>query len=368
VELADDPTATRTGPIFILGPMGSGTTLLRLMLDSHPHIAIPPETGFMRAYNAHRFIPFKATGGEFAERLGFTDEEFDARLAEFYDGLFRHYASAHGKQRWGEKTPLHVWHVPALQRLFRDCAFVCIVRHPGGSIGSNFRRWREPLERYIWHWNRYTREILRLAATRPRRAALLRYEDLVLDPEAVMRPLIDWLNEPWSDDVLAHHEVQSSRGGARTVVEGRTSVADPVDAARISKWTEDFTAVQRALMVRRTGALARVLGYDPDDPLVLEPPVEGGGPLLTGFDVQEIVERNERLKLLERWDVPGHEQLYKPWNWSLEAWDGKKREAETREPRKELRRSLDLLGGRLPRPLKRRVKRRFRWLRRRLRN
>ena len=48
-----------SGPIFIVGPMGSGTTLMRLVLDSHEHIGIPPETGFMRGYKALRFTPFK---------------------------------------------------------------------------------------------------------------------------------------------------------------------------------------------------------------------------------------------------------------------------------------------------------------------
>src|SRR5690242_21623862 len=32
---------------FIVGVPRSGTTLLRLMLDSHPQLAIPPETGFL---------------------------------------------------------------------------------------------------------------------------------------------------------------------------------------------------------------------------------------------------------------------------------------------------------------------------------
>ena len=32
---------------IIVGAPRSGTTLLRLMLDSHPDVAIPPETGFL---------------------------------------------------------------------------------------------------------------------------------------------------------------------------------------------------------------------------------------------------------------------------------------------------------------------------------
>lgn len=33
-------------PVFIIGSPRSGTTLLRLMMNSHPRIVVPPECGF----------------------------------------------------------------------------------------------------------------------------------------------------------------------------------------------------------------------------------------------------------------------------------------------------------------------------------
>src|SRR3954468_11334141 len=86
------------GPIFIMGSMGTGSTLLRLGLDSHDSIAIPPETGFMRAYNAHRFVPFKWTGRNWAKRMGWSDDELDSELREFYNRIFMRYVETHGKQ------------------------------------------------------------------------------------------------------------------------------------------------------------------------------------------------------------------------------------------------------------------------------
>ena len=74
-----EPAPVR-GPIFIIGSMGSGTTLLRLMLDSHRTVAVPHETGFMRIYNSMRFVPFKWTGRGWAKRLGWSDEELDEVL------------------------------------------------------------------------------------------------------------------------------------------------------------------------------------------------------------------------------------------------------------------------------------------------
>src|SRR5687768_11794631 len=188
--------------------MGSGTTLLRLMLDSHENIAIPHETGFMRSYRAMQFIPFKWTGRNWTKRLGWTPAEVDAEMSALYDRLFSRYAEQHGARRWGEKTPLHTWHVDAMARLFPDAAFIAMVRHPGASTVSNMKRFHQGAIRMSIHYNRYTREIARLAAAHQERFVVLRYEDLVLRTEPTMRALLDWLGEPWSDRVLEHHVVQ----------------------------------------------------------------------------------------------------------------------------------------------------------------
>ena len=39
--------ARRSPAPFVVGVGRSGTTLLRLMLDAHPELAIPPETHFV---------------------------------------------------------------------------------------------------------------------------------------------------------------------------------------------------------------------------------------------------------------------------------------------------------------------------------
>jgi hypothetical protein len=276
-------SAPAGGPIFIVGAMGSGTTLLRLMLDSHEHLAIPPETGFMRAYGAHRFVPFKWSGRGWARRLGWSPRELDEQLGRFYETLFRRYADEQGKRRWGEKTPLHTWHVDRILRLFGDAVFVGIVRHPGGSIASNVGRWKQPTDVAVSHYRRYTRELVRQALRHPDRFVLVRYEELVLDPEPVLRALLEWLGEPWSDGVLRHHDVQARRGG-RARAEGRTRVDDPVDAGRIARWTRTLDRGRRRRVARELSRLGAFLGYAMDDPAALAP-LTAGSPLITAADL-----------------------------------------------------------------------------------
>ncbi len=291
--------------------MGSGTTLLRLMLDSHPHIAIPPETGFMRAYKAHRHIPFKHSGRGWARRLGWTDDELDGLLRELYDTLFMRYAEQHGKRRWGEKTPIHTWHVDAMARLFPDARFVGIIRHPGAVVASNMRRWRHSMPKAAIHYDRYARELARQAARRPARFVVLRYEDLVLQPEPVMRELLAWLDEPWADEVLAHDEVQAARGGRR-VVEGRTVVDDPIDVSRISAWVGRLEPVKRERLAARVGRLAAFYGYRMEDPAVLEPLAGDGRAVARGDEIAARMAVFADLGLRRRPVPPVYEQLPDP--------------------------------------------------------
>jgi Sulfotransferase family len=295
------------GPIFIIGAMGSGTTLLRLMLDSHPNIAIPGETGFMRAYNAHQFIPFKWSGRNWAKRLGWSREELDRELAAFYERLFVRFMETHSKQRWGEKTPLHTFHVDDMARLFPEASFVSIVRHPGGEVASTMSRFDHSLGRATQHYQRYTRECIRQAARHADRFVLLRYEDLVLQPEALLRELLDWLDEPWSDQVLEHHTID--RGG-KSVVEGGNRADDPIDTSRITKWTNTLDGEARAKVTRRLGRLGDFLGYSMADPARLEP--LGATILAGGAEIDARIDRFPDLDLRTPVEVPAAERFYHP--------------------------------------------------------
>jgi Sulfotransferase family len=305
------------GPIFIIGAMGSGTTLLRLMLDSHPNIAIPGETGFMRAYNAHQFIPFKWSGRNWARRLGWSRQELDRELAQFYEHLFMRYVERHGKQRWGEKTPLHTFHIDDMARLYPEAVFVGIVRHPGGEVASCMSRFGHSLSRATYHYLRYTKELVRQASRYPERFVVLRYENLVLEPERALRELLDWLGEPWSDQVLDHHTIQGGRGG-KLKVEGGNRVDDPIDTSRIAKWTRTLEAAPRRKVERRLGRLGEFLGYSMTDATALEALGRDGELVVHGDALEARFDRFADLDLRTPMPVPDAERFYHPRDVTLE--------------------------------------------------
>jgi Sulfotransferase family len=253
-------------PIFVVGSMRSGSTMFRLILDAHPRISISEETGFMGALAATKRIPNWHHGQGWFERLGWTEAEFDARLREFYSGLFERHALAQGKQRWGEKTPFHSRHMAEMATVFPDAVFVGIVRHPGAVVHSLVRKFHyEPADAAAY-WDETNKEILRRGLELgDERFALLRYEDLVQEPELTMRELLDWLGEPWSDDVLHHHDVQAARGAPRLSA-GSTRTRDPITPELADRWSQAMQPREREVLVARAGALAGFLGYDPARP------------------------------------------------------------------------------------------------------
>jgi len=205
-------TGEDPGPIFVVGSMRSGSTMLRLMLDSHPRIAIPPESGFMGGLSATKRIPEWKFGEGWFERLGWSEAEVDERLRAFYDGMFRRYAAEQGKSRWGEKTPFHTAHMAQMAQVFPEACFVGIVRHPGAVASSLHRRFHYGFAEAVAYWSDTNKDMLRTGIGLGDRFTLCRYEELVRESEPVLREVLDLLGEPWAPEVTQHHLVQREKG------------------------------------------------------------------------------------------------------------------------------------------------------------
>lgn len=289
------------GPIFVVGSMRSGSTLLRLVLDSHPNIAVGPESGFMGALLATKEIPNWKFGKAWYERFGWTEEELDQRLREFFDGIFRRYAAGEGKQRWGEKTPFHTEHMATMAQVFPDSVFVGIVRHPGAVAASLRKNFHYAFEDAVSYWAATNLTMVRGGAGLGDRFLICRYEDLVLDGEPPLREMLAFLGEPWSADVLEHHRVQREKGAPR-LTDGGTITRAPVDAARVDQWTDTLTPADRRVLAQMT-RLAGFFGYEPLEALRRRP-IAAGSPRQWTLTGSEVAARLAGMELLDVGPLP----------------------------------------------------------------
>jgi hypothetical protein len=172
------------------------------------------------------------------------------------------------------------------------------------------RRFGHSVKWAILHMRRYLREMARQAALRPDRMVIVRYEDLVLQPERLMRELLEWLGEPWDPNVLEHHSIQAARDHDR--IEGLSTADEPIRADRITRWTAELSDADQKLIRRRLTRLGKFFGYSFDDPGALEP-LSPDGSLLFGMpEVEARMERFEALDLMTRGEVPLPERQLHP--------------------------------------------------------
>lgn len=269
-------------PIIVIGCARSGTTLLQLMIHAHRRLAMPAETRFV----THLFETQRQYGDlrdpanvdlvadAIVERkksrlsdMGLDGPEVRARLHEtpptlgsMIGTVFQMFAEKHGKQRWGDKRPSYIRHVPRLMALFPDVQFVHIIRDGRDSISSlknmpwfnrSFNsavyRWKEALDVGAWA----SREL------RPDQYFEFRYEDLVADPRTQLQALCEYLEEEFDEAMLEPHKVDE-------VPDWKTwhpNTRRPVNKDAFERWRKDLTPNEIQLVEYAVGNHLTDHGY-----------------------------------------------------------------------------------------------------------
>lgn len=273
--------------IIVFGAPRSGTTLLRRLLGAHPEISCPGETFLMRG--AARMIGHDTISGGFdygvlgaLEGLGIDRAETLERLRLFVSGFYEDLARREGKKRWAAKTAVDSFYIPQIEQIFgAHCRYVCILRHGLDAVCSMEEftkslqtyvaelhayivRHPRPLEAFARAWSDATSSLLDFAARNAERCHVLKYEDLVRDPEGEMRRVTDFLEEK----PLAKTAAEILGGGDKTVggIGDWTSYRkSAVDASGIGRWKNLPEAEIPALAALVNPVLQRA-GYDPVPP------------------------------------------------------------------------------------------------------
>jgi Sulfotransferase family len=271
-------------PIFIVGCQRSGTTLLRLILDAHPNISCGPETLFLVEF-AERLTG--ARHWQHLEHFGFPKQYWQQRVAALFDTVQGDYARRRGKARWADKTPLYALAIPFLAEVFPDAQIVHVIRD-GRDVALSVldRTVRDLTAADVAR--RWQKKITKAREDAPQldHYMEIRYEDLILDTEPVLRRVAEFCELPWDDAMLEYHERSGERlkemaralpgdGRAKELsVERRMAThamtTKPPSADRVARWRTQMPAAQRAEFEAIAGELLAELGYPVGDSAVEE--------------------------------------------------------------------------------------------------
>lgn len=232
---SDQPICDRPDPVFLIGFPRSGTTLLDTILMGHPAVMVmeekPPLNHVDEAIGGLAAIPAMDESAIVKARRQYFEE---VNAIEPFDN----------SRLLIDKSPLFLQKVPLIQRLFPNARFILALRHPCDVLLScfmsnfrlnaamaNFLRLEDAAAFYdltFRHWE-CACELFPVNMHR------IKYEDLVENVEAEVRPLFDFLDLDWHDDVLDHRRTAKSRGLITTA--SYSQVTEPIYKRASGRWT-----------------------------------------------------------------------------------------------------------------------------------
>lgn len=279
---------------FIVGVTRSGTTLLRLIMDSHPELAIPPETHFLpklikrtergrSPVALHRFLlnerrwnDFDLDEWELLKRFGRL-EPFDSTAVVrcFYDL----YAEGQGKPRWGDKTPGYQVKMKRIAGALPEARFIHVIRDGRDVVLSQWQKAERPTP-IVYATKRWKQRIKRsrnLGSKLGSAYREVRYEDLVARPEETIRDLCEYVELDFDPVLLRHHEGATERleeiakslpeteTGRKLSAEKRMSAHEmatkPLSTERLEVWRRNMEPADLEVFEDIAGDVLRDLGY-----------------------------------------------------------------------------------------------------------
>ena len=228
VPLLAEPPRQRVA--FLLGFPRSGTTLLDTFMLGHPEIAVLEEQQLVGAA-AQVTGPIEDLPTVSKAKLKQARATYCDRLAEYVGAGFAGLAI--------DKFPLDMASAPLIQAMFPGAPILFMQRHPCDVVLSgfmqsfglvNFSEIADAAEYYdalmrIWTASRETMAL---------NVHDVVYEELVGDPEAVLKPAIAFLGLEWDDRILDHQRTAKARGTIQTP--SYDQVTEPVTARASGRW------------------------------------------------------------------------------------------------------------------------------------
>jgi hypothetical protein len=281
-------------PVFVVGPPRSGTTLTGRILGAHRRIYVPAERNFFeRIYARHpaegdwqkrylrlvrkhwldensdpehkRIVTEVFAQGDLEERLRRAPDP-----GSFYDIFMAAQAAAAGKARWCTQTHNDVFHIPSIFALYPDAKVVISVRHPLDFLVSYRDKWQRAVRRnradaaqrlrQLYHpvvtsmfWLMNVRAISHALAAHGNSVTLIRYEDLVREPEATARRLCTFLGEDFDPAMLRPGFNNSSLD----IQSGE------IFSSSVDRWKGSLSGSEAFVAQRLCRRAMRKLGYAP---------------------------------------------------------------------------------------------------------
>jgi hypothetical protein len=266
----------KSPPIFVGGAGRSGTTLLRVILDSHPNIACGPELK-MTPWVAHLwedFIKYVRITNPPVETYRLSQEYINSIFAQVFVMLMENYRKLTGKRRVADKLPNNVYFFQHLSHLFPESPLIHAIRDGRDVVCSLLEmNWVDPAtgrpldyvqdaKKAAEYWVNSVRvgQEAKEHMIARKNYIEVKYEQIIKYPETTLKNLFEMIDEPWDPSVLNYYQQQRDLSGESS----EHQVSQPIYKSSLNRWEKDMKSGDKDLVKRVAGDLLIELGYAED--------------------------------------------------------------------------------------------------------
>lgn len=282
-------------PIFVVGAPRSGTTLTARILGKHPRIFMPGETHFFDdiflRQNELGHLDDTDARAKVIDRLATLYERYNEpkdqqRINNLFASMgmrealiapYKNYCEVmtrfmeiqmrhEQKARWGNNAPRDIFNVGDIVRCYPDAKILICVRDVRDFLVSYKTKWKITSEDHInrlkalYHpvvtsllWKSSMRQIpLIKKKVSAHNLMIMRYEDLVKDPETIVRRICVFVDEQFESNML---NVDTHNSSVQTGARG-------IFSSSIGTWRSNLTAEETCIAQLLNGKDLQLFGYD----------------------------------------------------------------------------------------------------------
>ena len=224
-------------PIFILGMPRAGSTLIEQILASHSAIEGTMELPDIPALALGLGRETYDDGRRWIEAL---TETPPAQLAELGAAFLQRTAVQRktDKPFYVDKLPNNWLYIAFIRVILPNAKIIDARRHPLDCCFSNFRQHYAKGQAFSYgladvggYYRDYVRLMAHIDAVQPGRVHRVIHEALLDDPEAEVRAMLAWLDQPFEDACMAFH---TNARAVRTA--SSEQVRKPINRDGVGQW------------------------------------------------------------------------------------------------------------------------------------
>jgi len=300
----------------MIGTQRSGSNLLRLMLNQLPEMFAPHPPHILLTFypllpvygNLENEFNFKALIEDVCTLVELNpvlwdDKKFDRaaifsrcgkrRLLEIFIRMHEYKCAQKNKSVWCCKSLESVIFLDAFEK--EDYKpFIIYLERDGRDVAASFKKIMVG-EKHIYHlaskWKKEQELALNYIASLPDdRFMVIKYEDLIANPEKIMRQLCDKIGLAYRDEILNYYASDESH---KTAESGKmwANVTKPILKNNAHKFEKELSRDEIAIFETVAGDVLERLGYQ----RVLQPPAHLH---FSDEQLKAFVEENKQLKKL----------------------------------------------------------------------